>query len=216
MYYNDIELIVTQIKDISSKRRLIYINYEPAFALYNSEIRKYNIEPEHAVSYETLMKIDSEVLYKRALTRAVSLLKDKDYTEYELKNKLKKSYYSDYAVDNVIEYAKQHRYVDDERYAYNYINFKSGTKSRYQIMYFLKNKGISKSIIDSCCEEFYAENGEVELNSLIDKIKRLNIPAEDFSYEKKCKIINKFYRKGFNVDLIKKALDIVFADVDNY
>ena len=36
---DNIELIVTSIKELTKKRRLVYINYEPAFALY-AAIRK--------------------------------------------------------------------------------------------------------------------------------------------------------------------------------
>ena len=37
---DNIELIVTSIKELTKKRRLVYINYEPAFALYAAELRK--------------------------------------------------------------------------------------------------------------------------------------------------------------------------------
>ena len=36
---DNIELIVTSIKELTKKRRLVYINYEPAFALYAAELR---------------------------------------------------------------------------------------------------------------------------------------------------------------------------------
>ena len=36
---DNIELIVTSIKELTKKRRLVYINYEPAFALC-SRIKK--------------------------------------------------------------------------------------------------------------------------------------------------------------------------------
>ena len=40
---DNIELIVTSIKELTKKRRLVYINYEPAFALYAAELRKFGI-----------------------------------------------------------------------------------------------------------------------------------------------------------------------------
>lgn len=213
MNNNDIELIVTQIKDISSKRRLIYINYEPAFALYNSEIKKYNIKPENTISQHIIEQIETEILYKRALIKTVNLLKSKDYTKYELENKLKQLYYSENAISNAVSYAIENKYIDDRRYAQNYVNFKSSSKSKYQIVQFLKNKGIDKKIIEDCCEEFYSENNNAELELLESQIRKLNLSIT--SYEEKCRVINKFYRKGFSVETIKKALDIVVASMDN-
>ena len=37
---DNIELIVTSIKELTKKRMLVYINYEPAFALYAAESRE--------------------------------------------------------------------------------------------------------------------------------------------------------------------------------
>ena len=79
--------IVTQIKELTSKRRLIYIDYEPAFALYISELKKYNIKNDEHIDDIAFNEIINELLPKRATTRAMNLLLSKDYTESELYNK---------------------------------------------------------------------------------------------------------------------------------
>ena len=38
---SDIQYLVTSIVDVNKQRRRVFVNYEPAFVLYNSEIRKY-------------------------------------------------------------------------------------------------------------------------------------------------------------------------------
>ena len=84
---------------------------------------------------------------KKAKHRALYLLERMDRTEYELRQKLKQDYEAD-VVDEAIEYVKQYHYIDDERYARNYIVSKSQVKSRRQIeQELLLKKGISKDII---------------------------------------------------------------------
>ena len=49
---DSIELIVTSIKELTKKRRLVYINYEPAFAVYTAELRKFGIKDGESVTKE--------------------------------------------------------------------------------------------------------------------------------------------------------------------
>ena len=43
------DYLVTDIKDITSKRRLVYINYEPAFGLYAGELIAYDIRIDKVI-----------------------------------------------------------------------------------------------------------------------------------------------------------------------
>ena len=86
---DNIELIVTSIKELTKKRRLVYINYEPAFALYVAELRKFGIKDGESVRKEAYDSLIDDVLSKRATVRAMALLKNKDYTGKGLEDKLR-------------------------------------------------------------------------------------------------------------------------------
>ena len=78
---------VTSIQEVDLKRRRIYVNYEPAFVLYISELRRFGIKKDAYISssdYEEIVNI----LSKRAKIRAMALLKDRDYTRKKLYEKL--------------------------------------------------------------------------------------------------------------------------------
>ncbi len=79
---------VTSIQEVDSKRRRVFINYEPAFVLYISEIRRFNIKKDAYISSEDYEGI-IDILNKRSKIRAMSLLKDRDYTRKKLFEKLK-------------------------------------------------------------------------------------------------------------------------------
>lgn len=209
------EYQVTSIKELSGKRRLVYINFEPAFALYPGELRKYNVVEEAIIPEETYNEIRS-VLGKRATVRAMSLLKSKDYSEKELSDKLKSAYYPESAVDKAIEYVKSYGYIDDNRYAVNYLTFKASGRSRNQIMGFLHQKGISSDIIQRVCEEYYGDNSDAEYEVLLRSMrKKVEKCDEEPGYETRQKIMAHFYRKGFKAELIGKTLDIVVNEKFN-
>ncbi len=202
------EYLITDIKDLTSKKKLVYINYEPAFALYSGEVFRYNLKAESYISEQTYDEIIT-TLSKRALTRALYLFKDKDYTEYEIKSKLLKAYYPEQSIEYSTKYLKDNHFINDRRYAYNYITFKSGSYSSKVIVNKLRQKGIASDDIDAAFEEFTSDNSESEYNTLINLIyKKLKSKSvNDLSYEEKQKLIAYMCRKGFSYDMARKAFN---------
>ena len=58
---------------------------------------------------------------RRARHRALHILERSDRTEQELRAKLERNYRAE-AVEDAISYVKQYHYLDDRRYAVNYLN----------------------------------------------------------------------------------------------
>ena len=110
---------VTSIQEVDSKRRRVFINYEPAFVLYISEIRRFNIKKDAYISLEDYEDI-IDILNKRSKIRAMSLLKDRDYTRKKLFEKLKANGYPDECIEKAVQYVSSYGYIDDKRYAVNY------------------------------------------------------------------------------------------------
>ncbi len=90
---------------------------------------------------------------KRAKHRALYLLERCDRTEQELRTKLNQNYEPE-VVDEAIAYVKQFHYIDDKRYAVNYLNSRGRVKSRRQVeQELLYKKGISKDILEEARQE---------------------------------------------------------------
>lgn len=212
---DNIELIVTSIKELTKKRRLVYINYEPAFAVYTVELGKFGIKENGAVSKEAFDTLVDEVLAKRATVRAMALLKNKDYTRKGLEDKLKEGYYPDRCIEHALEYVSRFGYINDERFAENYVNFKAGNKTRRQIELKLKQKGVDVDIISRVCDEFYEDNSDIELEQAKAFIEKKHIDIENADYKELQKVKAALYRKGFSMDIINKTFDSkgLFLDI---
>lgn len=204
---SDTELFVSNIVEINKKKRLVYINYEKAFPLYIGELRKYGIKKDNYISEEIFDEIITQVLPKRAKLRVMSLLKTRDMTEHELVQKLKDGYYPETSIEAAIEYVRGYGYINDLRYAENYVMFHGETKSKMQIYTALNKKGIDKEIINEVCSSFY-DNGEVELEQIIKLIEKRRVDLSNMDMQEKNKLYGYLARRGFGYEAISKAVSI--------
>lgn len=193
-------MIITEIKEIDKKKKKIYIDGECAFALYNGEIRRYQLKEDKEISLEEYEEILHEILDKRAKKRILYLLADSAKTEYQLRQKLQKSFYPDSSIDVAVEYAKSYNYINDLEYARQYLECKKEKLSKRQIEAKLKMRGIPERILKLIFEEVQVNESEI----IQAHIKKKNIDIESLLPEEKKKIYAYFMRKGFSYEEILK------------
>lgn len=204
-------MIVTDVIELDKKRSKVFLDGEFAFVLYKGELRDYKIKVGSDLSLNTYDEITGTVLSKRVKLRAMNLLQKKDYTEKQLRDKLNEGLYSQELVDEAIDYVKSFRYLDDDRFARDYITYHMSMRSRNRIIQDLVQKGIGKDILMPIMEEIYekagSESGEdVEL----EQIQKLLIKKhydKDMEYKDKQKIMAFLMRRGYSMDKIKRAME---------
>ena len=204
---------VTDIREVNRKKQ-IFINEKSAFALYNSEVRKFHIQVNQTIPEEVYEEIVQEVLPKRATIRAMHLLKNLDMSEFTLREKLSKGFYPAEAIDAAVEYVKRYGYINDRRYAENYVHFKGEAKSRRQMEEFLRNKGIAQELIAACCDDYYADHGNQEYELARKLLHKKCKDTSSLSYEEKGKLMAFLGRKGFQFDTIRAVLEEADKDCD--
>lgn len=139
-------MYVTEIKEISKSKCRISIDGEVAFALYKGDLRLYKVELNKEISSTVYKELLEKVLLKRAKLRCMNLLKARAYTEKQLRDKLKQSYYPEGITDKALLYVKQYHYVDDKRYCNDYVSAHISKLSKQSIIHKLQEKGISKEM----------------------------------------------------------------------
>lgn len=204
-------MIITDIKKIDSKKCLVCINYEPAFALYNTEVRRYKLNENENISKEIYEEILWEVLFKRCRERVAYILGKSDKSVHEIRLKLKQGYYPDEIIENVIEEYIGYDYINDDRYTYNYLKNNISRKSISRIKSELLIKGISKDIIINSIDKLRKDIGnesectEKQISNVQFQIieKEFIKKKYDFKSDDKVllnKIIYSLLRKGFEYD----------------
>ena len=202
-------MIVTDIVELDKKRSKIFIDGEFSFVLYKGELRDYSIREGQELSDTNYQDILDVVLPKRCKLRAMNLLQKKDYTEKQLRDKLSEGLYPRDIIDDAIDYVKSYHYLDDERYARDYIAYHMSVRSKNRIIQDLTGKGINKDMLMPIIEELYVEeDSNVELDQIKKLLAKKHYDPEQTEYKEKQKIMAFLLRKGFQMSDIRRAMEL--------
>ena len=200
-------MIVTDIVSQNKKKAVVYLDGKIAFVLYKGDFKQYGIEIDEELSEEDYKEITEILIPKRALDRSYNLLMTKDYTEKQLREKLRGDAYPEAVIDATVEKLKAERFLDDRRYAENYIFWKAKERSRNRIFMDLAQKGIDSGLAEEVYRTLLEKNDiNVEANAVAAFLEKKKIESEELDYEEREKLIAKLLRKGFSYDSVKKAL----------
>lgn len=196
-------MIVTGVEPKDKGKYKIYIDEEYHFVLYYKDLQRNNISEGYEISEILYRDIYVNTVLRRGKQKALAVLKYMDRTKHELIMKLKQADYSDKVIEEVIAYIVKFHFIDDYRYAENYIRSRKDKKSKRQLLMDLSGKGIDKSIIDEVLTEEYDSEVDAIKKAIAKKGKNLN----DLTKEEKMKFASSLYRKGFQMDLIRKYVN---------
>ena len=197
-------MTVTRTEPCTKTKLKIYLDGEFAFVLYQGEMKRFGIREGADIPEETVQKIRSEVILKRAKLRAMHLLSDMDRTESALREKLRQGLYPPDAVDKAVEYVRSFGYLDDDRFAENFVRSRIGSKSRKEILALLMQKGVPAEKAQSALEACSEEGGEEEAVRRILKKKGIDPAAADEAQMQK--ICGYLARKGFRYDTVRQVI----------
>lgn len=142
---------------------------------------------------------------RKAAEKAMNLLLQQDRTKKELQDRLYRAGFSEQASAYAMEYVTGFGYIDDLRYATNYISFHKGNRSRKELRYKLINKGVEPEVLAVALEEYELEDEQNALSHLL--LKRLKgKQLADLEYAEKNKITAYLARKGFALPAIRRAM----------
>lgn len=200
-------MTVTQMTALSRGRYRVDMEDRTAFVLYRGELAKLDIREGGEIPEETLRRIREEILPLRAKKRVMNLLQRRDYTVGGLREKLREGAYPEACIEEAIAYAASYGYVDDARYAEEFIRCHIGQKSRMRIEQDLLKKGISKALIGEVFEKLAAEGtNQDEERMICALLQKKNFDHRAATEKEKRRMYAFLYRRGFHAEAIARAL----------
>lgn len=197
-------MFVTKIEPVTKTKYRVELDQKFAFVLYKGELAKFGIRESEELPEEQYEKIRTEVILKRAKLRAMHLLTDMARTESGLREKLKQGMYPEDLIEDAIVYVKSFGYLDDDRYAEQFIESKKGSKSKKEIRALLLQKGICTEKIDRALEKYWQEEDSAEaIRALIRKKKVDLSQASDQEIQR---LYGFFGRKGFRFEDVRQVI----------
>lgn len=200
------EYTITSVTELGKGRYKIEFDGELRLVLYKGEMRAYHIKEGERISGDAVEEIMTRILPKRAKLRSMNLLKSRSYTEYQIREKLKEGFYPEQVIDEAVAYIKSFHYIDDRRYAKDYIIYYSESRSRGRITQDLIKKGISRELIGTVYEEDLEEDIPDETALMERLIQKKNYDRDHADYRERQKMGAFLYRKGFSLDKIEKII----------
>ncbi|MDE6881941.1 MAG: recombination regulator RecX [Lachnospiraceae bacterium] len=202
-------MIVTQISETSKSRCRVCIDGQFAFVLYKGELRKFHLKEGQEMPVDSYREITEELLPKRAKLRCMNLLQSRDYTRKQLTDKLVQGEYPQECIEEAIAYVESYGYLDDLRYAKDFIEYHISSRSRGRMEMDLMRKGIDRELIRQAFEELDEDGVEQDEASMIKELLlKKNYCPEKATRQEQQKMYGFLYRRGFRTDLIAHVLSL--------
>lgn len=140
---------------------------------------------------------------KPARECALFLLEYGNRTEQEMRGKLTERAYLPEEIDEVINFLKEYRYIDDAEYAKRYIRVYSSRKSVRQLCGELERRGIGRGLIARALEAEPVDE-EAQLRGLL--LKKGYQPGQQMEPAAYRRLIASLAGKGYSYELIRKVI----------
>lgn len=153
--------------------------------------------------------LTAEEMERKARLRCMKLLEYSDRTEMQLRRRLEEGGFPPFAVDSAIEYVRKFHYLDDRRYAENYLLQQQEKKSRRRIAQDLMQKGVEAAVVEEVMEA-----GEQREDAAADKLLKKHARGKDITQEKvRWSLVRYLTGKGFSYDLSRRLVEDYAASV---
>lgn len=193
---------IVKLEKASAGRLFVSLEDGRCFPIGRREGKKLELEEDKDLTEEQIQWIYQELVFPRGRNYLICMLASRDYTIREVQDKLTKACYPEEIIADILRYGIEHHYLDDLRYAQDYMAAHRQSQSVRQIMYRLSRKGISDDVLS----KLEAHNDPEEL---LPKVRRYWERREGSTYEKNGKTYQYFVRKGYDVALIRELIRTV-------
>lgn len=201
------ERTVTAVKSYDKRRvRVVLDDGDCEFLLYLGECRRLHLTEGMRMTEADYHYIVEEILKPRARKKVLYALKDCDKTRAQLLTKLKQGGYPQEVIDDALAFLEKYRFVDDGRYAENYVASMRGKSSKREIEAKLRAKGISRQDAAESLAELMAEDEYTACRRALCKYCGRKTPAE-VTEDRAAKQRAYAYlaRKGYSFETIEHA-----------
>lgn len=144
---------------------------------------------------------------REARRKALRLLEHMDRTEKGLRDRLIQGGFSEEAAEDAVAYVKDYGYINDYRYALNYILYRIHSKSRQKIFQELQQKGISRDVASEAWEEASDLEEPDETSLLRTAIEKKYSPGDTLDDKAMRRLYGYLQRRGFRMGDITAVLD---------
>lgn len=190
----------------------VYINEEFAFACSAELIYTYSLSKDKNIDMDYLKEIIDKDNYIKCKSYALKVMERTYKTEKQIFDKLSQKEYEEKVISKTIDFLKEYKFIDDEKYTEAYIKDKLKSQGKNRIKYALLNKGISDELIKEKLSYLDKEDEENTAVKLAEKKYKLLIKNESDIRKIYKKLGDYLVRSGYNLDIVQNTLNNVVKE----
>lgn len=196
---------VDKVEGISGGRCLVSLEDGRSFPLYKKELEQFGICEGEELTPEHEEEIFRELLPKRAKLCAMNYLQHMDRTERQLYRKLGELSYPEEIAEQAVAYVRSFHYIDDVRYAVNYIESKKDSKSMRMLEQELYQRGVSQEDFQEALQQIETPDEEQQIQEWLEK-KHYSVEQADRGETER--MIRFLLRRGYQLSSIRRVMHI--------
>ncbi|HET6402462.1 MAG TPA: RecX family transcriptional regulator [Candidatus Kapabacteria bacterium] len=205
--------IQRQKKD--SSRASIFLDEEFAFGVCDQTVEQFRLRKGDYIDRELFEKITDFDYGVEAKRIALHYLNYRARSEKEIRERLEKEDIPEAIVLRVLEFLKENRLVDDEAWSQSFVNDKLSRKpvSSKQLEFGLKQKGVSKEVIEETIANLNANESDEEraLQAAEKRWPRI-VKSENDPRKQKQKLYTFLAGRGFSFGTIDEVYKRICMD----
>ena len=160
---------------------------------------------------------DQQQRERECLRKSGVLLSQRDYTCARLRDKLLAAGFEEEIVEMTLESLREAHYLDDERYARNFIQAHREDRSRLRIRMDLESRGVQPEIVAGVLEEESGQLGqEAEVRQIRKLMAKRRFDPLTATWEERGKMQAFLYRKGYSASSVRAAMRAESLDSDGF
>lgn len=200
-----------KITDIKRQQRRqdrfnIYVDGKYGFSLGELDVLKSKIEIDKEVEPDEIKRLKKSDTKAKVMNSAFSYLARRNHAERELRMKLIKKFPKAYLVDNAILRLKELGYLDDEKFAREWIESRLNSKPKGRILVRreLLTKGVKAELVEKMIDLVYNGGREKKELAGLLVLRRNRYPKNRKGREK---LISYLLRRGFLWEDIRDQME---------
>lgn len=205
-------MLITSLEKVSKTRTRVTFDYDETLVLSDKDLIAYDIRENQELDESVYQELLQQMRVT-AIQRAGRILKGMDYTMQGLRDKLVRAGYPEDIAENTVERLVDSGYVDDRRYAENYVRVHLTDKSIARIRNDLQQKGVSKELLEDVLRTYEEERGGEMATQERAQIRRFllrkHYDPDTMTYEETARIKAALLRKGFSMEHIRQEMDAI-------
>lgn len=194
---------VERTEPLSGDRTLVMLEDGTGFPLYRKELDEFAVCEGRPLAPRMQEKIFRELLPKRARLCAMNYLQHMDRTEQQLRRKLQECCYPEEIAEQAVEYVRGYHYIDDVRYAVNYMTSHAEGKSLCRMEQELGRRGVSRESFQEALQQMEPPDEEGQIYRLLEKRHYSGAEADRSETERTIRFL---LRRGYSMSAIQHVL----------